>query len=72
VSLSEWRAGARKTRYVTEPTGITRVDGEGLTMRLRGRPDLPPIFAIPKFAFEIDLGKLFDATRTATKRNLSR
>jgi hypothetical protein len=44
--------------------GITRVDGEGLTMRLQGRPDLPPIFAIRKFAFEIDLGKLFDATRT--------
>src|SRR5262245_18068458 len=44
--------------------GITRVDGEGLIMRLQGRPDLPPIFAIRKFAFEIDLGKLFDATRT--------
>lgn len=44
--------------------GITRVDGEGLTMRLQGRADLPPIFAIRKFAFEIDLGKLFDATRT--------
>ncbi|HWR54814.1 MAG TPA: hypothetical protein VN428_27140, partial [Bryobacteraceae bacterium] len=44
--------------------GIARVDGEGLTMRLGGRPDLPPIFAIRKFAFEIDVGKLFDATRT--------
>ena len=44
--------------------GITRVDGEELTMRLQGRPELPPIFAIRKFAFEIDLSKLFDATRT--------
>jgi hypothetical protein len=44
--------------------GITRVDGEGLTMRLKGRPDLPPVFAIRKFAFDIDIGKLFDATRT--------
>jgi hypothetical protein len=43
---------------------ITRVDGEGLTMRLQGQPDLPPLFTIRKFAFEIDLGKLFDATRT--------
>ncbi len=43
---------------------ITHVDGEGLTMRLRGRPELPPIFAIRKFAFEIDPGKLFEATRT--------
>lgn len=44
--------------------GIVRVDGEGLAMRLRGRPDSPPIFTIRKFAFEIDLGKLFDETRT--------
>src|SRR5690242_12438355 len=25
--------------------GITRVDGEGLTIRLKNRPELPPIFA---------------------------
>ncbi len=43
---------------------ITRVEGEGLTMRLLGRPELPPVFAIRKFTFEIDLGKLFDPTRT--------
>jgi hypothetical protein len=44
--------------------GITRVEGEGLTMRLKSRPELPPIFAIRKLAFEIDIGKLFDETRT--------
>jgi hypothetical protein len=44
--------------------GIARVNGEGLTMRLQGRPDLPPIFVVRRFAFEIDIGKLFDATRT--------
>jgi hypothetical protein len=44
--------------------GIARVDGEGLTLRLRDRADLPPVFSIPRFAFELDLGKLFDATRT--------
>src|SRR5690349_14858488 len=43
---------------------ITRVDGEGLIIRLKGRSDLPPIFAIKKFAFEIDIVKLFGATRT--------
>jgi AsmA-like C-terminal region len=43
---------------------ITRVNGEGLTIRLHGRQDLPPIFTIRKFAFEIDPGKLFDTTRT--------
>src|SRR5215831_3486582 len=41
---------------------LTRVDGEGLTVRLRGRPELPPVFVIRKFSFDIDLGKLFDAT----------
>jgi len=43
---------------------ITRVDGDGLNVRMQGRSDQPPIFAIRKFAFEIDLGKLFDDTRT--------
>src|ERR1041384_3886040 len=43
---------------------ITRVDGEDLNMRRQGRSDQPPIFVIRKFAFEIDLGKLFDETRT--------
>jgi hypothetical protein len=44
--------------------GIAHVVGEGLTMRLLGRPELPPVFTVRKFTFEIDLGKLFDATRT--------
>jgi len=44
--------------------GITRVDGDGLVLRQHGRPDLPPIFAVRDFAFQIDLGKLFDETRT--------
>jgi hypothetical protein len=43
---------------------IARVEGAALTMRLQGRPELPPVIAIRKFAFEIDPGKLFDATRT--------
>jgi hypothetical protein len=43
---------------------IMRVDGEGLNVRLQGRSDLPPVFAIRKFAFEIDLGKPFDTART--------
>jgi hypothetical protein len=43
---------------------VAHVNGEGLTLRLRGRLDLPPILTIRKVAFEIDLGKLFDPTRT--------
>lgn len=57
--MSPWRLLTTRGRG-----SIARVDGEGLTMRLRGRPELPPIFAIRKFAFEIDPGKLMDATRT--------
>jgi hypothetical protein len=44
--------------------GIARVMGEGLTMRLQGRRDLPPIFTIRKLAFDLDIGRLFDDTRT--------
>ena len=44
--------------------GVAHVTGEGLTMRPRGRPDLPPIFAIRKFSFDIDPAELFLPTRT--------
>lgn len=44
--------------------GTARVDGEGLAIRLASRPDLPPIFVVRKFTFQIDLGKLFDPIRT--------
>jgi len=36
-----------------------KVTGEGLIMRHKGRRDLPPMFAIKRFHFEIDLGTLF-------------
>jgi hypothetical protein len=44
--------------------GVARVDGEGLTMRLRGRSGQPPLFSIRRFSFQFDIGKLFDPTRT--------
>ena len=44
--------------------GLAHVNGEGLSVRLHGRPDLPPIFTIRKFTFEIDPGKFMLPTRT--------
>src|SRR5437660_2123538 len=36
------------------------VEGERLLLRHRGRRDIPPVFAIQKFSFQIDIGTLFD------------
>lgn len=38
---------------------VAEVDGEGLVLRHRGRRDLPPMFAIKKFHFDVDLALLF-------------
>src|SRR5262245_47550660 len=42
---------------------IASVEGEGLTLRQRGRRDTPPMFAMKKFSFRIDLGALFDTPK---------
>ena len=39
------------------------VDGEGLVMRHKGRTDIPPMFAIRKFSFAVDVGQLFGTTK---------
>src|SRR5436190_7482173 len=39
---------------------IAAVEGEGLSLRQRGRRDTPPMFAMKRFGFQIDLGALFD------------
>jgi hypothetical protein len=41
---------------------VARVEGEGLLLRHRGRRDVPPMFAMKDFSFEVDLGTLFDNT----------
>jgi hypothetical protein len=41
---------------------IATVEGEGIVMRMRGRPDAPPLFAIQKFITGIDVGALFDSS----------
>ena len=39
---------------------LVMVDGAGLVMRLHDRQDLPPLFAMHKFKFVVDLGALTD------------
>lgn len=38
---------------------LASVKGEGLILRHKGRRDLPPMFAIKRFNFDIDLGTVF-------------
>ena len=46
--------------------GRVRIEGEGLSLWHRGRHGRPPLFAIQKFGFDLDLGTLFDQTRTVS------
>jgi hypothetical protein len=46
--------------------GHVGIEGERLSLWYRGRHDRPPLFAIQKFGFEVDLGTLFDHTRTVS------
>ena len=52
--VSTWRLAITGARGA-----VAEVDGEGLLLRHMGRRDLPPMFAIKKFHFEVDLALLF-------------
>jgi hypothetical protein len=43
---------------------MAQVEGGGLSLRYKGRRDVPPMFAIQKFSGEVDLGTLFDTPKT--------
>src|SRR5687767_5423047 len=40
------------------------VEGAGISMRSRGARDLPPLFSIKKFSFDVDLETLLVGTKT--------
>jgi len=40
-----------------------RVEGEHVVLRHQGRTDIPPLFRMKKFAFEIDMSVLFDSPK---------
>ena len=42
---------------------VAAVEGEGIVMRMRGRPDAPPLFSIQKFITGINVGALFDTPK---------
>jgi AsmA-like C-terminal region len=42
---------------------VARVEGEGLLLRHKGRRDVPPMFAMKEFSFEVDLGTLFESSK---------
>src|SRR5262245_16785016 len=43
---------------------IARVEGEGISLRHKGRTDIPPMFVMKRFAFDIDIGTLFTDQKT--------
>ena len=42
---------------------IAHVEGNGVLLRHKGRRDLPPMFAMKSFHFEVDLGRVFDKVK---------
>jgi hypothetical protein len=40
-----------------------RVEAENVVLRHKGRRDIPPMFVMKEFAFEVDLGILFDSPK---------
>ena len=51
---------------------LAHVEGEGISLRHKGRRDVPPMFAMKKFRFEVDLGMLFDTPKTVQSVLLER
>jgi hypothetical protein len=50
--------------FVTRGRGvIAEVVGENILLRHKGRRDVPPMFAMKRFRFEVDLGRIFDPTK---------
>jgi len=44
-------------------SGVARVEGANLVLRYKGRHDLPPLFWVKHFRFEVDLGKLSETPK---------
>ncbi len=49
---------------------VARVEGTGLSLRHRGRKDIPPMFVLKRFDFEVDLGELRDNPKTVNRVTL--
>ena len=49
---------------------LVQVEGTNLSLRHHGRSDLPPMFALKHFSFEVDLGTLLDTPKTVSRLTL--
>ncbi|MCC7347314.1 MAG: hypothetical protein IT538_07930, partial [Variibacter sp.] len=59
---SPWRLFLQRGRGAT-----ARVEGRGLILRQGGRRDVPPLFEMDRFAFDLDVGALFDEQKTVPR-----
>jgi hypothetical protein len=50
---------------------IARVEGEGIVLEHKSRQDVPPMLAMKKFAFEVDVGSLFGGPKRVPLVELS-
>lgn len=46
---------------------LGQVEGTNLSLRHHGRSDVPPMFALKHFSFEVDLGALLDTPKTVNR-----
>src|SRR5689334_6711755 len=53
-------------RLLFKGTGglMARVEGDGIALRHKGRTDVPPMFVMKHFAFDVDIGTLFSDQKT--------
>jgi hypothetical protein len=71
VELADLRVSIPNTSLfklaMTRGRGVyARVEGEGIVMRHLGRRDIPPMFSMKRFNFEVDLGTLFSDTKVVS------
>jgi hypothetical protein len=49
---------------------LAQVEGKNLQLRHKGRTDIPPLFTLQSFRFEIDLGELLESRRRVARITL--
>jgi hypothetical protein len=49
---------------------MAAVEGRGISMRHKGRRDVPPMFAMDRFRFDVDVGRLFDTPKIVPRITL--
>src|SRR5215510_4951075 len=57
------RASLVETQHKRGHGLIATVEGDGIQLRHKGRRDLPPLFAMKQFRFDVELRTLLDRTR---------